>query len=237
MKNLLKISMALLLVFTTSSCFFDGVKGNGNVMTKNRKVSSDFIKVKASHGLDVFITDSNNFSLVVEADENLHELIETKVYDGTLYISAKRNIWDASSKKILLSVSNLNEIVATSGVEVASENTLKGKNMKIVATSGAEVDLKIDANNVECSTSSGADLNLEGRAENLMVSSSSGSDVDAYKLTVDNCEANASSGSHIKVNVSDTFRGNSSSGGDIQYKGNPEIIKKSENSSGSIQNV
>lgn len=237
MKKLLKISMALLLVFSTSSCFFDGVKGNGNVLTKNRKVSSDFIKVKASHGLDVFITNSNKFSLVVEADENLHELIETKVYDGVLHISSNRNIWDAKSKKILLSINNLNEIVATSGVEIVSENILQGDDMKIVATSGAEVDLKLEANNIECSTSSGADLNLAGSANNLVVSSSSGSDVDAYRLSVDNCEASASSGSHIKVNVSDTFQGNSSSGGDIQYKGNPEIIKKSENSSGSIQKV
>ncbi len=123
MKSLIKISAILLILLSATSCFYKGVKGNGNVLTETRKVSNDFIRVKASGGLDVYITSNEDLSLVVEADENLHDLIKTEVNNGTLYISSKKNIWSARSKKVHLSVENLNEIVVTSGAEIISENT------------------------------------------------------------------------------------------------------------------
>lgn len=236
MKTLLKITAVLFLVITTTSCFYNGVRGNGNVITENRKISNDFIRIKASRGLDVYITKSSDLSLVVEADENLHDLIETYVDDGTLIITAKKNIGRATAKKIHLSVENLNEILVASGAEVYSENTFFAEDFKVDAASGSEANLTLNVNNLVCSASSGAEINLSGKAVNLKANSSSGSDIDAYQLKVNNCIAKASSGSNIKVNVSDSFEGKASSGADIKYKGNPKVVNKNKSSGGSVKN-
>ena len=87
-----------------------------------------------------------------------------------------------------------------------------------------------------CETSSGAGVYLKGKAVNFEASSSSGSDIKAYDLEVENCIARASSGSNIKVNVSDSFGGKATSGADIDYKGSPNIIDQHKNSGGSIRN-
>ena len=79
MKKIIKLSSILFLIFSMTSCMFDGVNGDGNVISKKRKISNDFVRINASRGLDIYITKSKNISLEVEADENLHELIETEV--------------------------------------------------------------------------------------------------------------------------------------------------------------
>ncbi len=236
MKTLLKLSVALFLVFSTTSCMFDGVKGNGNVITKNRKISNDFVRIKVSRGLEVYITKDSDVSLSVEADENLHDLIKTEVNNGTLIISSERNIWHASSKKIHLSVKNLNEILVSSGAEVYSENTLSSNRMKISSSSGAQIQLRLHVDDLTSNSSSGAIINLSGNAVNFDVSTSSGSVVSAYELEVENCIARSSSGSDIKVFVTESFDAKATSGSGIRYKGNPRKVNKRDNSGGSVRN-
>ncbi len=220
-----------------TSCMLDGVRGDGNVVTKKRKISNDFVRISASRGLDVYITKSKNISLEVEADQNLHELIETEVKNGTLYITASKNIHMASAKKIHVSADNINEIQVNSGAEVYSENTFSSERLVLGVSSGAHAKMDLKVGDLTCDSSSGAGIVLRGEANNFTVSSSSGSDISAYELRAKNCTAKASSGSDIKVNVSQHFDGNASSGADIKFKGNPEKIHKNDNSGGSVRQV
>lgn len=234
MKGIIRITAILVVLATTTSCFFDGVKGNGNVVTTKRNISSDFVRLDASAGIDVYITENGESSLVVEADENLHDLIETEVRNGTLFIGTKRNIWSARSKKVHVSIENILELRVNSGAEISTENTINADDLKVSAASGGELNLHLNVNNLECESSSGADVNLDGKSRNLDVSSSSGSDIDAYGLDVENCKARASSGSNIKVHVAKKFDGEASSGADIRFKGNPEVVNTNDSSAGNV---
>jgi len=219
------------------SCIFNGVQGDGHVVSKKRKISNDFIRIDASRGLDVYITKSKNISLEVEADENLHELIETEVRDGTLYITTSKNIYRASAKKVHVSVNNVNEIRINSGAEVYSENTFSSEELVVSASSGAHARMDLKVHRLKCESSSGAEIVLSGQVKKFNVSTSSGSDIKAYELVARDCDANASSGSDIKLTVTDSFHANASSGADIKYKGNPEIIIKNSNSGGSVKRI
>jgi len=216
---------------------FDGVRGDGEVVSKSRKISDDFVRIDASRGLDVYITKSKNISLEVEADENLHELIETEVKNGTLYITTTKNIYSASAKKIHLSVNHINAIHVNSGAEVYSENTFSTDKLVINASSGAHARMDLKVDELTCESSSGSEIRVAGETNYLMVSSSSGSDIDAYELKAKTCKADASSGSDIHVYVTESFEGNATSGADIQYKGNPEEVNESDNSGGNIRRV
>lgn len=215
----------------------EGVRGDGNVISKNRKISNDFIRIDVSRGLDVYITKSKNISLKVEADENLHELIETEVRDGTLYITSSKNIRMASSKKIHLAADNINEIHVNSGAEVRSENKFTAEKLALNGSSGAHINMDVKVDQLSCDSSSGSDIELRGEANRFKASSSSGSNIEAYELTAKACNASASSGSGIEVLVTESFEAIATSGGDIKYKGHPQHDEKSNNSGGSIRNT
>ena len=173
----------------------------------------------------------------MEADENLHELIETEVRDGVLRITSSRNIWNASSKKIHLSVDHLNGIAVNSGAEVYTRNTFVSDELRLSVSSGASAEMELKVEDLSCDISSGADIELEGQAENFTVSSSSGSNVKAYELEARNCNADASSGSDIKLTAIETIEARATSGADIKYKGNPRVLQQEDNSGGSVRNI
>ena len=97
MNTLVRVVVTSILSILMLSCNFsmgfgEGVDGNRTVVTKERTISSDFESIKVSQGLDLYITQSNNVALDVEADENLHDLIITEVENGVLSIYTTENI-------------------------------------------------------------------------------------------------------------------------------------------------
>ena len=114
MTTLIKILVTSLLSLSLFSCNFDmnftGVKGNGNIQLENRTINQSFNAIKASQGLEVYITQGNEESIVIEADENLLELIKTEVKDNELRIYAEKNIGYAASKKIMVTFKDVSKI-------------------------------------------------------------------------------------------------------------------------------
>lgn len=234
MKTILKISTVILL-FLTTSCMFDGIKGNRNVITQDRTITSNFDAISVSNGLEVQLTMSDETSLSLEADENLHDIIITEVEDGVLRIYSEKNIWSAKSKKVYLTATDIIKIKATSGADVRSENTISADEFDVRTSSGANVRLMLDVSDLICNTSSGSDARLKGSAGSFMASSSSGSNIRANELMVRSCNADVSSGANISVNVTGKLEANASSGGGIRYSGNPENVQKNSSSGGSIK--
>ena len=116
MTTLIKFIVATVLSLTLFSCNFDmnfnsGVRGNGEVVTEDRTINESFSAIKATEGLDVYLTQSDNESVSVEADGNLQELILTEVEDGVLKIHTKENIGSATSKKVRFSRMSLNYVL------------------------------------------------------------------------------------------------------------------------------
>ncbi|NNC70129.1 MAG: DUF2807 domain-containing protein [Flavobacteriaceae bacterium] len=234
MKTIAKISAVCILLLTTS-CMFDGIKGNRIVKTDTRNISSDFEAIRISNGIDVYLTMGNSVSLKLEADENLHDIIQTEVEDGVLRIYADQNIWSAKRKRVYLSAQEINDIKVTSGSELMTENTLKTEDLKISITSGAEARMTLDVNNLSCSTTSGSDARLEGRANHFVARSTSGSGLKASGLETKTCDARVTSGADISVNVSEELDASATSGGDIRFTGNPKKVRKNSSSGGDVR--
>lgn len=240
MTTLTKIIATTLLSFLLFSCNFDlnfgmGVKGNGNVKTEERPVTQPFNAIKTSHGLDVQLTQDSQERLVVEADENLQDLIKTEVKDHTLHIYAKKNIGWAASKKIKVSFKDLSEISSSSGSDVMSTNIITSDRLMLNSSSGSDMVLTINTTALSCNSSSGSDLKLEGSTQTLVAEASSGADIEASKLQAESSQVTVSSGADITINTAKELTASASSGGDITYYGNPKIINKSNHPSGSIR--
>lgn len=240
MTTLARIIVTSIISLLLLSCNFSmnigqGVDGNGNVINVERTISSDFKDIIVSQGLDLYITQTNDVSLTVEADENLMDLIMTEVVDGTLKIYTTENIRRASSRKIMLNIETIASIKATSGSDVHSENTIEVDNLELKTTSGADIKLDVKTESLDCSSTSGSDIKLRGTTNIFKAVATSGSDINASELQAQNSDVKATSGADISVNTSKLLTAKATSGGDIRYSGNPEKIDKSDTSAGSVR--
>jgi len=237
MTTLARIAIAVLMALFLSSCAFDmnfgqGKKGNGIVAKESREVYEDFTEISASEGLDVFVTQADNFSIEVEADENIMELIGTDIKNGKLRIHAIENIGRAT-KRIHVTLPEVTGLYASSGSDLVTQNVIRANKIALDASSGADIKAAVVAEEVEADTSSGADIRLEGEAQMLRADASSGSGIRAKNFEVRVCYADASSGADIDLNVSESLVAEATSGADISYSGNPSV-EKNKSYSGSV---
>ncbi len=237
MKTIKKLTILFFVATVFTSCgidMFNRIDGNRNVTTETRKVNGDFSRVKVSNGLDLYITQGDRVKITVEADENLQDIIITEVKGDMLRIYTERNIWRAKSRKVYLTITDIEELRATSGSDVVSQNVLRLKDVDISTSSGADLRVELDADNVTSSSSSGSDLRLSGKSNSHNAEASSGSSIKAYGLESKDVTARVSSGADISVYASESINARASSGGDIRYKGNPQKVNRKSSSGGGI---
>lgn len=240
MNTLIRIIVTSIISLLMLSCNFsmnlnEGVDGNKNVVTEDRNISNTFNAIKISQGLELQITQSKAVALSVEADENLQDLIMTKVENNVLSIYSTENIRRAASKKIILSLVDLSSIKATSGSDVSSTNTINSPNLDVSATSGALITLDVETKKLDCNSTSGSLITITGKTQNLVASATSGSNIDAKNLNTEISNVKSTSGANISVNTSKELTARATSGGVIKYFGNPEKVDKSDSSAGSIK--
>lgn len=237
MTTLAKITIAVLMALFLSSCvnmnWGEGKRGNGNVTDERREVTEEFTAVEASEGLDVYVTQDRNFEILVEADENIIDLIGTDIRDGKLKIHAIENIGRAT-KKIYVTLPEITALKATSGSDLITQDRIEADEIYLDASSGADLKVELSADIVHADTSSGADIRVSGDSNILYADASSGSDIRAGEFKVQTCEADASSGANIRVNVTKNLVADASSGADIKYTGGAQVTKN-KSVSGSVR--
>ena len=241
MKTLVRItiliSIYLALLFSTTSCIFDGVvgiKGNRNVVSEERSIRSDFEIRNVQQGINLYITQGKPTNISVEADENVIDLLITEVKNNELNIYFEKNVNQAKARNVYLTTESFSKIKASSGASVKSENTIQTETLELDSSSGSTMKIRANANDIKSESSSGSSITIIGKSNSLTANSSSGSSVNAKELKTVNAIAKASSGANIDVNVTGKLTASASSGGDIDYEGSPESIDKKATSGGSI---
>ena len=88
-----KVIILIIIGLLMNSCAkfesnFQSVSGNGNVVTVNRTITEPFTAIKAKTGLEVIVKQGEDKKVVIEADDNLHDIISYNVLGKTLKLTA-----------------------------------------------------------------------------------------------------------------------------------------------------
>lgn len=239
MLDLVKIIVAAFIALLFSSCRFEGtigktITGSGNVVSKTRAVDK-FDEISVARGLDCEVIQSDQTSVVVEADDNLQEGIITTVEDGKLKISSIYNNYNnVKSKKVIVHIPNISVLESSSGSSLSTNSTIKSSNLVLKSSSGSSLIAKVECEKVTCDSSSGSHQEVEGKAIELETSSSSGSSIDADRLLVNEVDAQSSSGSTTVINPILSLKAHASSGSSIAYVKRPVSITVDKSSGGSV---
>jgi len=234
-KQIQLIGIFAFLSILLSSCWFLGpsVKGNGNVTEEVRQVD-EFDQINVSRGMNVYVTQGSPAKVVVIADNNLHEVIETRVEGGVLKVYVNENIRWAKEKKVMVTVEKLTGVQTSSGSNAWSQNQIMSENLELKASSGANLTMDVNAKYLKADCSSGANIKLSGLAKNADLETSSGANLKGEELKADDCKMRASSGGNVSSSVHGRLEAKASSGGNIVYYGEPGTTDVNTSSGGNI---
>ena len=241
MTTLIKLFVSGFAALMLTSCNFNiqmgQIEGNGNVVTQDLNLDQEFSRVHSSNGWDVILEKGTSPKVIAEGDENLLEYLDVHYEGSTLRIEStdNSNIGNATSRVIhVIYTQPLQAIKASSASNITATEMLTGDKINFDVSSAATVKLDVEIREITADASSAATLSLNGSAQKLNFDASSAATINAKDLKAEYCEAEASSAGSIRTYVSKEMNSKASSGGDIDYWGDPQEVAVAESSGGSI---
>ncbi len=223
----------LLILFTAFSIqsFSQTIINDKNAEIRN---VGSFSAIKASGGIDVYLSQSNDYALAVSAsDVKYRDAIKTEVKNGVLNISYNGSAIRFSSNPRLrayISFKSLESLDGSGACDFIINGIFKGNSLKIKLSGASDVKGNINFENVDLNLSGASTVKVNGNVSNIKIDASGASDIKNYDLVVDNCIADLSGASDIKITVNKSLNAKASGASSLYYKGIPE--KKDVSSSG-----
>lgn len=215
---LIVIISVFVLIGLFSTLFFLGVfpferrVGSGNLVTREEFIT-DFTSVNAESGFNVVISQSNTYTIVVTADDNVIDYVDISKSGDTLNVRVDWGTFLSSTMlKVEITMPDLSRLELSSGSQGLVEEFI---------SDAISIDL-----------SSGSQLIGYGEAESLDVNLSSRSQLDFSDFRASDVIVNLSGGSQATINLDGTLNADLSGGSQLTYIGDP-TLENVETSGGS----
>jgi len=232
--SLLIAIMALGFTSCVIGSWDNSVTGNGNVVEETRDISG-FTGIHLSSGIDVLLSQGDEFNVVVEADENLLEYIETELKGDVLEVGTDRvNIRKATRKRVHVTLPVLEQVKISSAGDCDGQTPFTCEDLEISVSSAGDLSLEVEADRIELDISSSGDVKLAGEAAILNASLSSAGDLHAFDLIAEEVDVDVSSAGDARVHATKEISMSATSAGDIHYMGDAEVTRKHKSSAGDI---
>lgn len=121
MKSIFTILIVTISAFAVNIHSHFGIKGSGEIVTKEKNSTQNFIKVSSDLSANMVIKSSNHNYIKVQTDKNIIDKITLYIKHNTLFVSANDSI--APTKlNIIIGMVDLQEIRAYGALDIKTKN-------------------------------------------------------------------------------------------------------------------
>jgi len=236
-----KLVVVVFIAVMFSSCRYhvnqndDNVEGNGNIRSETRTINGDFQSISVQDAIEVVVEQSDDKSVVVEADENILPLITTRVENGVLIIEPDHGIsTSGSNPKVTVKMPIIKKLTCGNSSSIRSINTIITDNLEVRAENASAIEINVEADNISLEAENSGTIHASGKALKLETSSSDGSELDARKLMANDVRSQANDGSSTSVYPIVSLNASAFNGSSIIYYKTPKTLSKESDSGASI---
>jgi hypothetical protein len=197
------ISILVLLGILVCSCHWVGIRGNGHIVTDNRKVT-EFSDIKTG-GMFRIEWRPGAPSLSITTDDNLLRYIDSRVEGNTLYLESNDQLSPTRHIQVVVRSPKLTGVSASGATRLDA------------------ADLNIPKFYLE--TSGASKITLAGTVDNLLAEMSGATKLDAEALHTKNADITSSGAAKSEVYATETLRVSISGAGKCTYYGHPKVEK------------
>ena len=203
---------------------FDVIRGQGRVVQETR-VFSDITGVAFALEGELVILEGLDDALVIEAQANLLEFIETNIRNGVLYIETDDDydLQPSVPMRFVLSAEVLREISILGSGDIQVDSWDEDALFLSVAGSGDLFIRELTVDRLESSIAGSGDMDLAGTAPLQEVSLAGSGDYEARALSSVSTEISIAGSGDAFVQVSDELDVSIAGSGSVFYLGNPSV--------------
>ena len=223
MKKLKQLSILILsitLLLNLSAC--DCIEGEGPIRTENRSID-DFNGIDLDIAANVIITKSDEFSFKIQAQENLHDFIMTRVEGGNLHIYVKENCINSRGIEIYISMPEIQELEVGGSGNITLEDHFESKRIYMTVSGSGDIEADVTADKIECEINGSGSIELYGNTKKLKIGIRGSGDVEALRLAAEDVYIGIYGSGNSRVFAEDFLEVYIAGSGTVKYKGRPDI--------------
>ncbi|WP_214070250.1 head GIN domain-containing protein [Mucilaginibacter sp. dw_454] len=219
-----------------ASCKPGCLKGSGNVVTENRKVTN-FSKLDISGDFNISLTQDSSLNVSVAGDDNLVKNVTTKVNGEVLTIKSEKSVCEGSTITVSIGVKKLEELKASGAVNIGTKGKLITQNFDLDLAGASKINMELDAANLTTTSTGATEVDLKGQASTFTANFEGGGKLQAFDFIVGNYNLQSSGAGDFEINVLHELTVNTTGASTIKYKGNPTTINNKKSGVSTLTKV
>ena len=205
---------------------------------------SGYHGVSVSGSVELFLTQGNEESVVISADDtNVRDKVITEVDNGILriYLERKNKVqidWPNKNKiRAYVSVKDIDYLSSSGSGKLHIEGNLKTDKLKVDISGSGNVEGAVTTKEFSLGISGSADADLSGTAEKSEFHISGSGNIKSYDFSTEYCNASISGSGNVRVTVTKELSAHISGSGNVFIKGDGLIRDYSASGSGKFKRV
>lgn len=200
-------------------------------ITKNL---GDFTAVKVFDQIDVLLVKGNENKIVIKGEGKEHVETVAKNDELKVRMSTSKMFKGDNVSVTIYYKGNIDQVEASEGSRIASQDTFKATAFVLNAKEGAEIKLNIESKKISSKVSTGGILTISGKTDNHDLVITSGGIFKGKELITSQTAVSINAGGEADVYATELVEAKTRAGGDISIYGNPPQVNKNTFAGGTI---
>lgn len=213
--------LLLLAIPLLQGCFIC-TDGKGPVQQDTRTPGT-FSSIELDLNADLTVRRGSDYSVKIEAEENLLKLITTGTSGDELKIDSRRCLNAHQRIRIAVTIPALESVELNGSGKILIPDTFQVKNLRLEVNGSGTVDARLIAAAVDCRINGSGNASFEGSANKLSVRINGSGNVHAYKMPCNDSEIRVNGSGDVKSYAIQNLDVHVNGSGSVFYKGKPSV--------------
>jgi len=198
------------------------------------KTIGTFKTVRAFDQIDVLLVKGTENKVIIKGSRKDDVEIVTKNDELKIRMKLTKLLKGDDISVTVYYTEAIDQVEASEGARIASQDTFKATAFTVNAKEGAEVKLTIETKKLNTTAGSGGILNITGTADNNDIVLKSGGIFNGKDFITKQTVVSINAGGEADVHATELVEAKTRAGGDINIYGNPPQVNKKTFAGGSI---
>lgn len=233
-KHTLPLIFLFVALTACNKSIFGSIKGKGPNVTEIRSITG-FNKIRLDIDADITYIQDSNYFVEISAQENVLNVLTTKVSAGELNVEFSKWVRRHSNISIVIHSPEIKGLNISGSGNITANGPINTNYMDLHISGSGNINLgTLNSDELEASISGSGNIQVNGGTANNQRATISGSgSMDMLGLSATNSNAKISGSGSITVKVIQQLDATISGSGNIRYAGTP-IVNTHISGSGSV---
>lgn len=202
------------------------VSGSGPIVTETRSISG-FSEIKSEFSGDIYVTSGSSYSVTIDAQQNIIDVIETVLNDGILTLRVKNNTVIKPDSRVIVRVTmpKVAGLIVSGSGNMMVMNDISTTDIYLKVSGSGNINIpKLTGYSVDANISGSGSVNInQGTVTEEYLDISGSGSMDFSSLTAAEGDIKIAGSGDARVHVTDRLKVKISGSGTAYYRGTPTI--------------